>query len=45
MMTRILVPIDFPIRSLAALTQAVPYTKAVRGELLLLHVVEGAPLR
>jgi nucleotide-binding universal stress UspA family protein len=45
MMTRILVPIDFSIRSLAALTQAVPYTKAVRGELLLLPVVEGAPLR
>jgi len=45
MMTRILVPTDFSTRSLAALTQAVQYTKAVRSELLLLHVVEGAPLR
>jgi len=44
-MKRILVPTDFSTRSLAALTQALKYTKAVRGELLLLHVVEGEPLR
>ena len=43
-MTRILAPTDFSTHSLAGLTQAVPYTKAVRGELLLLHVVEGEPL-
>jgi nucleotide-binding universal stress UspA family protein len=45
MMKRILVPIDFSTPSLAALTQAVHYTQAVGGELLLLHVVEGEPLR
>jgi nucleotide-binding universal stress UspA family protein len=45
MMKRILVPIDFSTPSLAALTQAVRYTQAVNGELLLLHVVEGEPLR
>jgi nucleotide-binding universal stress UspA family protein len=45
MMTRILVPTDFSTRSRAALTRAVPYAQAGRGELLLLHVVEGAPLR
>jgi nucleotide-binding universal stress UspA family protein len=45
MMNRILVPTDFSTPSLAALTQAVHYTQAVGGELLLLHVVEGAPLR
>jgi nucleotide-binding universal stress UspA family protein len=44
-MKRILVPTDFSTPSLAALTQAVPYTQAVGGELLLLHVVEGEPLR
>jgi len=44
-MKRILVPTDFSTPSLAALTQAVHYTQAVGGELLLLHVVEGAPLR
>ncbi len=44
-MKRILVPTDFSTPSLAALTQAVHYTQAVDGELLLLHVVEGAPLR
>ena len=44
-MKRILVPTDFSTPSLAALTQAVQYTQAVGGELLLLHVVEGAPLR
>jgi nucleotide-binding universal stress UspA family protein len=44
-MKRILVPTDFSTPSLAALTQAVRYTQAVGGELLLLHVVEGAPLR
>ena len=45
MMKRILVPIDFSTPSLAALTQAVRYTQAVHGELLLLHVVEGEPLQ
>jgi nucleotide-binding universal stress UspA family protein len=45
MMKRILVPTDFSKPSLAALAQAVHYTQAVGGELLLLHVVEGAPLR
>jgi universal stress protein A len=44
-MKRILVPIDFSTPSLAALRQAVHYTQTVGGELLLLHVVEGAPLR
>ena len=44
-MKRILVPTDFSTPSLAALTQAVHYTQAVGGELLLLHVVEGEPLR
>jgi nucleotide-binding universal stress UspA family protein len=44
-MTRILVPTDFSTPSLAALTPAGQYTQAVGGELLLLHVVEGAPLR
>jgi nucleotide-binding universal stress UspA family protein len=42
-MKRILVPTDFSPPSLAALTQAVRYTQAVGGELLLLHVVEGDP--
>jgi nucleotide-binding universal stress UspA family protein len=44
-MKRILVPTDFSTPSLAVLTQAIHYTEAVEGELLLLHVVEGAPLR
>lgn len=44
-MKRILVPMDFSTPSLAALRQAVHYTQTVGGELLLLHVVEGAPLR
>ena len=44
-MKRILVPTDFSTPSLAALAQAIHYTEAVEGELLLLHVVEGAPLR
>jgi universal stress protein A len=44
-MKRILVPTNFSPHSLAALPQAVQYTQAVGGELLLLHVVEGAPLR
>jgi len=44
-MKRILVPTDFSTPSLAALAQAVHYTQTVGGELLLLHVVEGAPLR
>jgi nucleotide-binding universal stress UspA family protein len=45
MMKRILVPIDFSTRSLDALRQALTYTHTVRGELLLLHVIEGDPLR
>jgi nucleotide-binding universal stress UspA family protein len=44
-MKRILVPTDFSTPSLAALAQAVQYTQAVGGELLLLHVVEGEPLQ
>jgi nucleotide-binding universal stress UspA family protein len=44
-MKRILVPTDFSTRSLAAFTQAVHYTEAVGGALLLLHVVEDTPLR
>ena len=44
-MKRILVPTDFSTPSLAALTQAVQYTRTVGGELLLLHVVESEPLR
>ena len=44
-MKRILAPTDFSTPSLAALAQAIHYTEAVEGELLLLHVVEGAPLR
>jgi nucleotide-binding universal stress UspA family protein len=42
---RIRVPTDVSTPSLAALTQAVPYTQAVGGDLLVLHVVEGEPLR
>ena len=38
-------PIKTPTPSLAALTQAIHYTQAVGGDLLLLHVVEDAPLR
>ena len=45
MMKRILVPTDFSAHSLEALKQAVKYANTVRGELLLLHVVEGEPLR
>ena len=44
-MKRILVPSDFSAHSLQALKQAVNYTNTVRGELLLLHVVEEEPLR
>jgi nucleotide-binding universal stress UspA family protein len=43
-MKRILVPTDFSTPSLAVLPQAVHYTRAVDGELLLLHVVEGEAL-
>jgi nucleotide-binding universal stress UspA family protein len=42
-MKRILVPTDFSTRSLEALERALTYTRAVGGELLLLHVVEGQP--
>jgi universal stress protein A len=45
MMKRILVPTDFSAHSLEALKQAVKYANTVRGELLLLHVVEQEPLR
>ena len=38
-------PHRFSTPSLAALTQAVHYIPAVGGELFLLHVVEGEPLR
>ena len=44
-MKRILVPTDFSTRSLEALERALTYTRAVGGELLLLHVVEGPPLQ
>lgn len=44
-MKRILVPTDFSATSVEALRHAVEYTYAVRGELLLLHVVEGEPRR
>jgi nucleotide-binding universal stress UspA family protein len=44
-MTRILVPTDFSTRALEALRLAVQYVTRVGGELLLLHVVEGEPLR
>ena len=44
-MKRILVRTDFSTPSLAALPQAIHYTQAVGGDLLLLHVVEDAPLR
>jgi nucleotide-binding universal stress UspA family protein len=45
MMKRILVPTDFSANSLEALKQAVKYANTVRGELLLLHVIEEEPLR
>src|SRR5262245_31900813 len=45
MIKRILVHTDFSTPSLAPRTQAVNYTQTVGGELLLLHVVEGEPLR
>jgi nucleotide-binding universal stress UspA family protein len=44
-MTRILVPTDFSTRALEALRLAGQYVTRVGGELLLLHVVEGEPLR
>jgi nucleotide-binding universal stress UspA family protein len=44
-MKRILVPTDFSTRSLEALERALTYTRAVGGELFLLHVVEGPPLQ
>ncbi|MGH8069359.1 MAG: universal stress protein [Candidatus Entotheonellia bacterium] len=44
-MKRILVPTDFSTRSLEALERVLTYTQTVGGELLLLHVVEGKPLR
>ena len=44
-MTRMLVATDFSGPSLAALRYAMALTYAVRGEGLLLHVVEGEPVR
>jgi nucleotide-binding universal stress UspA family protein len=45
MMTRILVATDFSEPSLAALRYATALTYSVHGEGLLLHVVEGEPVR
>jgi nucleotide-binding universal stress UspA family protein len=45
MMKRILVATDFSTRSLEALERALTYTQTGGGELLLLHVVQGQPLR
>ena len=42
MMTRILVPTDFSEPSLAAVRSGIQFATAVRGVVLLLHVVEGA---
>jgi len=44
-MTRMLVPTDFSEASLAAVRYAVDMTHAVKGEMLLLHVIEGEPVR
>jgi nucleotide-binding universal stress UspA family protein len=44
-MKRILVPTDFSEASLKAVRYAVELTSAVRGRMLLLHVVEGNPVR
>jgi nucleotide-binding universal stress UspA family protein len=45
LMKRILVPTDFSEASLRAVQYAVELTSAVRGRMLLLHVVEGDPVR
>jgi nucleotide-binding universal stress UspA family protein len=44
-MKRILVPIDFSTGTMATLGEARRYADAVDAEVLLLHVVEGDPLR
>jgi nucleotide-binding universal stress UspA family protein len=44
-MTRILVPTDFSEASRAAVRYAIDLTNSVRGKMLLLHVIEGEPLR
>ena len=44
-MHRVLVPTDFSSTSRAAVRYALALTVPVGGELLLLHVIEGAPLR
>ena len=44
-MHRVLVPTDFSSASRAAVRYALALTVPVGGELLLLHVIEGAPLR
>jgi nucleotide-binding universal stress UspA family protein len=44
-MRRILVPTDFSEPSLMAVGLAIELTQAMGGELLLLHVVEGEPVR
>jgi universal stress protein A len=45
LMKRILVPIDFSEASLRAVRYAVELTSAVKGRMLLLHVVEADPVR
>jgi universal stress protein A len=45
LMTRMLVPTDFSEASLAAVRCAVDLMYSVRGEMLLLHVIEGDPVR
>jgi universal stress protein A len=44
-MQRVLVPTDFSCTSRAAVSYALALTAAMGGEILLLHVIEGAPLR
>jgi universal stress protein A len=44
-MHRVLVPTDFSSTSRAAVRYALALTVPVGGEMLLLHVIEGAPLR
>ena len=44
-MTRMLVPTDFSEASLAAVRHAVDLTYSLKGEMLLLHVIEGEPIR
>jgi nucleotide-binding universal stress UspA family protein len=44
-MRRILVPTDFSVPSLKAVRYAIELTDLLQGEMLLLHVVEGDPVR